>query len=300
MVETLPPFLTAGIRFMTAGAILWMIVRAAQSARHAEALVRPTLAQWRAATIVGALMLAGGNGLVCWSETRLPSGVAALVVATVPIWIVLFQWILYRGKAPNVTVWLGLLLGFGGVALLARDHGGDARPVCWPIGALQLACIFWAYGSLRSKHVDQGPSMIQASAMQMMGGGAALLLVGTLIGEWATVDVSSISMRSLLAFLYLIIVGSLIGFTSYVWLMKVASPTAVSTYAYVNPVVAVILGSWLGHETITGWMILAGAMVVGAVALMTVMQQRRADASDRSIEGEDRCEDKLAIDDATA
>jgi drug/metabolite transporter (DMT)-like permease len=275
VVETLPPFLAAGCRFVIAGAILWFILRLRPPNRNAPAPSRgqskPSLAQWRAAWVVGSLMLAGGNGLVSWSELYIPSGITALIVGTMPLWMVLLDWILHRNARPSLAVIAGLVIGFAGVVLLASngEASADGDTSKWGVAALLLACVFWAYGSLRSRRVDQGPSMLVASAMQMIGGGLTLLVIGTIVNEWPSVDFSGISLRSALAFLYLIFAGSLIGFTSYVWLLSVASPTAVSTYAYVNPVVAVFLGWWLGNETITGRTIIAGAMVVGAVALMT-------------------------------
>ncbi|MCI0362735.1 MAG: EamA family transporter [Phycisphaerales bacterium] len=275
VVETLPPFITAGVRFLIAGAILWLLAQITQRQTGAP-LHRPTFAQFRAAAIVGALMLCGGNGLVCWSQQHVGSGVTALVVGTVPIWMVLLEWVIHRGPRPGALVWVGLALGFCGIAILASHKNGESTKATWAIGALLVACIFWAYGSLRSRRVDQGPSLLQATAMQMLGGGAALLVVGTLLGEWARIDPASISTRSILAVLYLIVIGSLIGFTSYVWLLQVASPTAVSTYAYVNPVVAVFLGWWLAEETVSGWTVLAAVLVIGAVALMTIRRPASA------------------------
>lgn len=263
VVETMPPLLAGGVRFTIAGTILWCILMWRGGPR-------PNLRQWRAAAVVGTLLLAGGNGLVSWSEQWIPSGVTALIVGTMPLWMVLLDWLLYRGRPPTLAVTIGLLLGFAGVALLAANGHGEGAASKWAIAALLLACVFWALGSLRSRRVDQGPSMLVASAMQMIGGGVVMIIIGSTLGEWNALNVSAVSMRSITAFFYLVFAGSLLGYTSYVWLLSVASPTAVSTYGYVNPVVAVILGWWLGQETISGRTILAGAMVVGAVALMTI------------------------------
>lgn len=270
-VETLPPFLMAGSRFVTAGIILWAIM----AMRGAP---RPTLAQFRGAAIIGAIMLAGGNGLVSWAEQWVPSGIAALIVGTVPLWMVLFDWWIGSGKRPNALVIGGLIVGFAGVGLLAFETGSggsseESVPVL-PILALLLACVFWAFGSLRSKRVDQGTSLLVASAMQMIGGGLAMLMIGTSVGEWAAFDPAGVSTRSVLALVYLVVIGALVGYSTYVWLLKVASPTAVSTYAYVNPIVAVFLGATLGAETITGGTVLAGAMIVSAVALMTIRRRK--------------------------
>lgn len=265
-VESLPPFLMASARFLAAGSILWITLRLSGAPRA-------TLRQWRASAIVGTLLLAGGNGLVSWSEQWVPSAIAALIVGTMPLWMVLLEWILYDGRRPTLTVGLGLALGFAGVALLAGNgnHAGSASR--WGVAALFLGCIFWAYGSLRSRKVDQGPSMLMACAMQMIGGGTVMLIIASGLGEWSHLQVSAISMKSILAFVYLVLVGALVGYTSYAWLLRTVSPTAVSTYAFVNPVVAVFLGWWLGNETISGRTLLAGAMVVGAVALMTMRRR---------------------------
>ncbi len=276
VVETLPPILTAGVRFLTAGSILWFILRL-------RGAPKPTAKQWRSDALVGTLMLAGGNGLVSWSEQWIPSGIAALIVGTMPLWMVLLDWILHRNKRPTALVFLGLAIGFGGVALLMKRDENAVPTSTWGVAALLLACVFWAYGSLRSRRVDQGPSILVASAMQMIGGGAAMLIIGSLIGEWSHFNPAAVSSKSLLAVGYLIVAGSLIGFTSYVWLLSVASPTAVSTYAYVNPVVAVFLGWWLGKETITSNTIIAGTMVVGAVALMTLKKGKPRAAAIASV-----------------
>lgn len=295
-VETLPPFLMAGARFVTAGCILWAIM----ALRGAP---RPTLAQFRGAAMIGAIMLAGGNGLVSWSEQWVPSGIAALIVGTVPLWMVLFDWWIGSGRRPNALVIGGLIVGFAGVGLLAFEtgSGGAEGPTqTIPILALLLACVFWAFGSLRSKRVDQGSSLLVASAMQMIGGGAAMLIIGTSVGEWAAFDPAGVSTRSVLSLVYLIVIGALVGYSTYVWLLKVASPTAVSTYAYVNPIVAVFLGATLGAERITGETVIAGIMIVSAVALMTIRRRKplpagqgsAVPASDAAVLDPEQCENE--------
>lgn len=266
-VDTLPPYLMAGTRFICAGSLLWLYLALRGQAP------KPTWRQFRAAAIIGILLLAGANGFVTWAEQWAPSGIAALIVGTMPLWMVLFDWILNKHGAPKPTVFLGLAIGFAGVALLASQnmHGeGDTTTAQarWAIAALLFACVLWSYGSLRSRRVDQGKSLMLASAMQMIGGGIVMIIIGTVMGEWPRVHPEAISLKSTLALAYLIIFGSLIGFTSYVWLLQVVSPTAASTYAFVNPVVAVFLGWSLGGEPITTMTLLAGAMIVGAVVLM--------------------------------
>lgn len=273
-VDTLPPYLMAGTRFILAGSMLWGFL-----AWRGQA-PRPTWRQFRAAAFIGILLLAGANGFVTWSEQWAPSGIAALIVGTMPLWMVLFDWLLNKHSAPAPSVFLGLAVGFAGVALLASQNmngGGDtsAAQARWAIAALLFACVLWSYGSLRSRRVDQGPSLMLASAMQMIGGGVVMLGIGTAMGEWPRVHPEAVSLSSVLALAYIVIFGSLIGFTSYVWLLQVVSPTAVSTYAFVNPIVAVLLGVTLGNEPITGMTVVAGTMIVGAVVLMT----RRTKAS---------------------
>jgi len=275
-VDTLPPFLMAGTRFITAGALLWgMLALRGQAPR-------PTWRQFRAAAFIGMLLLSGANGLVTWSEQWVPSGIAALIVGTMPLWMVLFDWILNRRRTPSWLVFLGLAIGFAGVALLTTqdlNSGTDEHngAMTWAIIALLGACVLWSYGSLRSGRVDQGKSLMLASAMQMVGGGVTMIVLGTAFGEWTRVHLDAVSLKSILALSYLIIFGSLIGFTSYVWLLRHASPTAVSTYAFVNPVVAVFLGWSLGDEPITVMTLLAGSMIVGAVVLM--MRRRKTHPS---------------------
>lgn len=214
VVETMPPFLAAGFRFLIAGSILWFILRLGVMNRFSLApsrgQLKPTFAQWRAAWVVGSLMLAGGNGLVSWSEQHISSGIAALIVGTMPLWMVLLDWILHRNARPSLTVVCGLVIGFAGVAILASngEAAGHNSNSSWAVAALLMACVFWAYGSLRSRRVDQGPSMLVASAMQMIGGGVTLLVIGTIANEWPSIEPAAISARSALAFVYLIVAGS--------------------------------------------------------------------------------------------
>lgn len=269
-VETLPPFLMAGTRFSLAGLILLALTMARGAAW-------PSRTQWRNAAIVGALLLAGGNGLVCWAEQSVASGVAALMIGTVPLWMTLLNWLVFGEPRPGSLLVAGIAIGFAGVAILGLGEGiAGGQSTAWGIAALLAACVSWTFGSLFSRRADQGPSILAASAMQMIVGGAAMTIIGTLLGEWSRVDVHAITARSALAFAYLLIFGSLVAFSAYVYLLRVVSPAAVSTYAYVNPVVAVALGWWLGDEPITARTLLAGAFIVGAVVLMTMRCGTRA------------------------
>jgi drug/metabolite transporter (DMT)-like permease len=263
-VQSMPPFLMAGFRFLLAGAILYIW-------RRLRGDAAPRLVHWRSAAIVGVFLLLGGNGGVVWAEQRVVSGVAALIVGAAPLWMILIDWV--RGTyRPSWVVVLGVLVGFAGIAVLVGPaeltglHGSID-----PLGAvvLLLASVFWAIGSLYSRKAELPSSALLGTAMEMLTGGAALAVVGTFTGEWSRLDLSAITPPSLLGLGYLVFFGSLVGFTAYTWLLRVAPTTLVSTYAYVNPVVAILMGNLLASEPLTPRILLAAAVIVGAVALIT-------------------------------
>jgi drug/metabolite transporter (DMT)-like permease len=262
-IQTAPPFLMAGVRFVIAGLLLyaWMRMRGA---------ARPTMANWGAAAVVGGLLLLGGNGAVVWAEQRVPSGIAALMVATLPVWLVMMDWIRPNGTRPNGLVLAGLAMGLLGVGVLigpATLAGGGRIDV---LGAMVLmfGSICWAAGSLYSKQAPLPKSTALGMAMQMLAGGALLFVAGSVAGEWGELDIGAISAASTGAILYLIVFGSLIGFTAYMWLLRVVPPARVATYAYVNPVVAVLLGWAVLGEPISTRTLIAAAIIIGAVALI--------------------------------
>jgi drug/metabolite transporter (DMT)-like permease len=263
-IETLPPFLMAGTRFVIAGSVLYWWAR-----RKAPA---PSRANWITAAVVGTLMLIGGNGGVVWAETRVPSGLTALLIATEPFWIVLLDWIRPGGRRPRLAVTAGLLFGFIGVGLLVSpfDLIGGGRVD--PVGAVAviLASFSWAIGSLWTARGAKLPaSPMLATGMQMLIGGALFFPLSAATGEWATFSLAAVSLKSVLALLYLLIFGAIVGFTAYVYLLKNTSPARASTYAYVNPVIAVFLGWALGGEAITGRVALAAAAIIAAVVVIT-------------------------------
>jgi drug/metabolite transporter (DMT)-like permease len=259
-IETLPPFLMAATRFLVAGVLLY-------TASRQRAGERPTSRQWLGATAVGGLMLFGGNGGVVWAEQWVPSGLAALIIATVPLWMVILEWIGSGYRRPTRMTAGGLILGFAGVAVLVGGDGGaQAARVPWvPAAVLLLASGSWAAGSLYSRNAPLPRSPLLATAMQMIGGGAVLLLAGLASGEAGRIALREVSLRSALGLAYLIVFGSIVAFTAYIWLLRVSTPARVSTYAYVNPVVAVLLGWALAGEALTPRVGTATALIVVAV-----------------------------------
>ena len=260
-IETIPPHLMAAARFLAAGAILyaWARLRGAP---------RPTFSNWRAATIVGGLLLLGGNGAVVWAETRVPSGVTALLVATVPIWMALIEGMRSGGRRPAAAVIVGLALGLGGLALLMAPGNLAGRVDPLGAGALIAGSFSWAFGSLLSRTAKLPKSGFLAAAMEMIAGGIWLLLFGVATGQAGQLTVAALSVKSLVSLGYLVVFGSLVGFTAYIWLLGATTASRVSTYAYVNPVVAVLLGWAFAGEAMTLRTALAAAIIVVAVALI--------------------------------
>ncbi len=270
-IESFPPLLLAASRHLTAGLILYPLLRWKTG-------IRPTRTQWRTAVITGLLLLLVGNGGVCLSERTLPTGVAALIVALVSFWMVLLDWLRPGGLRPGPRVVASLILGFGGLALLVGPaHLGGSERVN-PVGAgiLVVASFAWAWGSIYSKHHDLPSSPMLGVAMQSLAGGGALWIVGLLAGEGSQLHLGAITARSWMAISYLIVFGSGIGFTAYVYLLKKSTAARVGTYAFVNPVVALFLG-WLGAgEVITLRTALAAAVILTAVLLVITAPHKTA------------------------
>jgi drug/metabolite transporter (DMT)-like permease len=267
-IETLPPHTMAGVRFLLAGALLYAWARW----RGAPA---PAPRHWWSATLVGAFLLLGGNGGVVWAEQRVPSGMAALLIATVPLWMVLLEW-LRGGPRPSRRTLLGLVFGLVGVALLVRSRGLAAGQGVDPLGALVLVlgALSWAWGSLYSRQAPLPPSPLLATAMEMAMGGLLLLVFGLARGEMHAFQPQLVSLRSLLALAYLLVFGSLLGFTAYIWLLHHTTAARASTYAFVNPLVAVVLGWALAGEALTPRMLVAAGIIVSGVCII-VMSRRR-------------------------
>ncbi|HEY4128311.1 MAG TPA: EamA family transporter [Gammaproteobacteria bacterium] len=261
-VASLPPFMMAGTRHLIAGALLYGIMRARGAGK-------PTLANWRSATVLGALLLLGGNGMVSAAEEMVPSGITALMVAAVPFWMVLLN-ALDKRKAPAVSVLAGLALGVVGLAVLVFPAGGHTPDHVDPLGIAMLLAgtLAWGVGSLYAPRAAMPSSTFLGIGMEMLAGGLLLWLAGLASGEGAQLHLAAITLKSLLALGYLVVFGSLLGFSSYVWLLKVTTPARASTYAFVNPVIAVLLGWAFAGETITPRIAVAGGIIVAAVCLI--------------------------------
>ncbi len=274
-VQTSPPFLMAGARFLIAGSLLYAF-------RRLRGDPAPTLRQWRSAAIIGLFMLLGGNGLVSWAEQKVPSGVAALLVGTVPLWMVVIDAFLPKARSlHNHMRWqtiLGVVIGFAGIALLVSPHeltglSGAIDPL--GAGMLTLGSLLWAAGSLYSRTADLPASPLLGTSLEMLCGGAGLIVTATLTGEWSQLNLAGISWQSAAGLAYLVIFGSLVGFASYTWLLRNAPTTLVSTYAYVNPMVAIVVGNLLAGEAFTARVLIAAVVILGAVVVITLTQPAR-------------------------
>ena len=270
-IESMPPFLMAASRFLAAGSILFLVLKL-------RGAPWPTAHQWIANAIIGTFLLLGGNGLVVWAELTIPSGITALLIGVGPLFIVLTEWAWPGGTRPTAITMTALLLGFAGVAWLAAPWETRAAGGLNPAGVIAIlaACVFWALGSIYSRHAKHGADPFLASSLQMLGGGTALSIVALFHGDFQKLDLAAITPRGWLAFTYLVSIGSLVGFSTFVWLMKHSTPARVATYAYVNPVVAVFLGWLILDEPITTRTLVASAIIVAAVAIITTEKSRRA------------------------
>jgi drug/metabolite transporter (DMT)-like permease len=262
-VETIPPFLMLAARFGVAGLLLYAWLRL-------RGRPRPPAREWGGSAVVGGLLLVGGTGAVAWAEQWIPSGLAALIVAIVPVWMVLLDWLRPGGRRPRPPVVAGLLLGLAGVALLVGPvdlSGGDVMQLAGA-GVVVLGTISWATGSVHGARVPVPRAPRMAAALQMCMGGGLLLLVGTVAGEWTRIDPGAMSTRSILSLAYLIVFGSIVAFAAYVYLLRVTTPARVGSYAYVNPVVAVFLGWALADEPVTARTLVAAAIILIGVGLI--------------------------------
>ena len=274
-IQSIPPLLMAGTRFVSAGIILYVVARMTGAPRS-----NPL--EWRTASIVGACLLLGGNGGVTLAEQYVPSGLAALLVATVPLYIALLSWLFGMSERPGVVTTLGLAGGFIGVGVLVgpalRFSGDSESPHAW-IGMVLLLCssLIWSAGSLYSRQAKHIAAPFLAAAQQMLCGGSLQILAGVARGELRGFHPGQISMVSLGAFVYLVIVGGILGYASYAWLLQHCDPSKVATYAYVNPVVAVILGAAFAGEKLNFRTGIAAAIIISSVALVITAGRRKTE-----------------------
>ncbi len=278
-VETIPAFLMAGVRFLVAGTIVIAFIALTRG-------FRATAKQWRDNAIVGGLLCLGGNGLVSWAEEKVPSGIATLIISAGPVFIVLMDWAVHaffkdgkRGTQPGALTFVGLALGVAGLAILVGPSvlttgAGGLDP--WRVLGLLAATLLWGVGMLYMRYATEPAEPFTASGIQMLTGSGWLLATSVLTGELSRFDPSLITARSVMAWGYLVVFGSLIGFSTFTWLMKHSTPAKVSTYAYVNPVVAVFLGWLVLHEPVSPRIFLAAGIIIAGVAIITVTKNRKS------------------------
>ncbi len=264
-IESIPPFLHAAMRFLVSAALIlgWRFWIAKDE--------KPTLRQWRDAGIVGLFLILGGNGLVSWAEQTVDSGIAALIVGTTPLWLTLFEAIRPGGIRPGWMAISGLVVGFVGIAILINPETlaeSAFRIDLWGAGALVMATILWASGSIYSRSADLPKSGLMFTGMQMAVGSVGLFIVSMLSNELSGFELQNVTITSWLGLAYLILIGSLVGFVAYGWLLRNAPISLVATYAYVNPVVAMLLGAWLADEILTGRVFVAAAVIISAVVVI--------------------------------
>jgi drug/metabolite transporter (DMT)-like permease len=269
-IATIPPFLMGGTRFLVSGGLLyaWARYRGAST---------PTRLNWRNAVIAGGFLLLGGNGAVMWAEQFVPSGLTALLVSILPFWLVIIEWVRPPRKRPNAAVLFGLVLGFIGIIVLVGPGNIGGRGDVSPIGALVLivGSLSWAIGSFWSRDAELPESGLLTTGMEMLGGGVLLVIAAAATGELSPFNTHAISPSSVAGLVYLIVFGSLLGFTSYIWLLDKVSPARLGTYAYVNPIVAVLLGWAIAGERLSLRTALAAGIVICAVALITTARSAR-------------------------
>jgi drug/metabolite transporter (DMT)-like permease len=278
-IDTLPPFVMGFLRFVPAGLLL-----CAGVLLHARgAIARPTRLQVRDASIVGAMLLLGGTGLVAWGQQTIPTGIAALLIGLIPLWLAIFGRLLFGDRIPALAA-VGIVVGLAGVAILAWPTGGAGALDPAGLLALMVAPLFWSLGTLYAmkRAVLPAPALF-STGIQMIVGGFAFLVVAILTGEMATVDLTEVSATSWFGVTYLIVMGGLVAFPTYAWLLTVAPIGRIATYAYVNPIVAVFLGWLILDEPLTIRTVVASAVIVAAVALIVTARGRSSAVSVEAI-----------------
>lgn len=264
-IDTIPPFLMVGLRYLISGTIIY-------SWRRLSGDPAPRKVEWRSATIIGLLLLLGGNGALAWSEQRIPTGIASLFIATVPLWMVLIDAFRPGGVHADRLTWFGVLVGLVGTAVLANPWQYRAtKPPLDPIGIIVLiaGALSWSFGSLYSRKASLPASPLLGTGMEMLAGCMGVFMVGSLMGEWQGFNLANVSLESWAGLAYLIVVGSGVGFVAYTWLLRNAPTPIVSTYAYVNPVVAILLGVVVLNEPLETTEIISAVVIIAGVILIT-------------------------------
>jgi drug/metabolite transporter (DMT)-like permease len=263
-LESIPPFMIGATRFLVAGALLfaWASLRSGGAT---------TVKQWRHAFLLGLFLLGAGNGCVVWAMQRIPSGITALIVAIVPLLVVIIEAVRPHGKRPSRAAWIGVIVGFAGMGLLIGPSAflgaGDVDPLAAFV--LLVGSISWSAATVFGKRAAVPSAPLLASAMQLITGGICLALLSVLSGELGRVDLQNLSLKSTLAMSYLVVFGSVVAYSAYSWLLRVAQPAKISTYAYVNPVVAMLLGWGFAGEKMSGRVLIAAVIVLAGVVLIT-------------------------------
>jgi len=279
-IETIPPFLMASSRFLIPGIFLYIW-------RRVVGDPRPSRLEWKSTIIIGSLLLVGGNGLVTWAEQFIPSGVAALIIGSVPLWIILINFIKPEGRHLDKFVITGVIVGFLGIALLIGPSqlSGSSENIN-PIGIIAIlsAAIFWSVGSLYGGKAPMPASPLLSTGMEFLAGGIGLLFMSGLTGEFTQFNYSSISVRSILSLLYLMVFGSLIAFVAYTWLLRNAPISLVSTYAYVNPLIAILIGNLLAQETLNLRIFTAAMIIISSVFMINTTILKHSPAEEKIIQ----------------
>lgn len=275
-VETLPPFLHAGLRFLISGLVLVVWRRAAGDAM-------PTRNQWKSLTIIGTLLLLGGNSLVAVAEQRIASGIAALIIGTVPLWLVVIEFLRPGGTRPAWQALVGLIIGFAGIYLLVgpTELSGGLQFDALGTILLMIAAFLWSLGSIYSRSADLPKSALMMTGGEMLAGSIPIFIVSLLFGEWGTFNIAQVSTASWLALLYLITFGSMVGFVAYIWLLQNAPISLVATYAYVNPLVAVLLGNWFAAEELTPRILIGAVIIIGSVVFINSARKAKVKTEPR-------------------
>ena len=270
-IRSIPPFLMAGARFLVAGVIMYAIARF-------QGAPQPERSTWRTALIVGGCLLLGGNGGVTISEKWVPTGLAALLVATVPIYIALLGWLSGTAARPTPMVWFGLIGGFIGVGILVGPAftNSTGNHLAWGMSILLVSSLLWSIGSLYSRRAKHASSLFVAAGQQMICGGALLTLAGLALSEYRNFDIRNVTGLSIDAFIYLVLIGALVGYTAYFYLLRHCEPAKVATYAYINPIVAIVLGTFFAGEHLTLRTWLGAGLIIGSVAVVITAQQMRS------------------------